>query len=225
MKEMWKNLKGYENQYKISNFGILKRKEKTNIDKRATRKIIPEHIVKGTVYNNGKGYIMINLPENTRKLIHRLVAETFIPNPENKPQVNHIDGNKLNNRVDNLEWVTAKENVHHAIRTGLVDIEKQRENGRKTIKKNSNANTSKRGVVMIDKNTNKILKEYISVHEAENEHNNKHISDVCKGKRMTANGYKWKYKEEIKLYENNRRKDIEVIIEKTSNITKQKRII
>lgn len=67
---------------------------------------------------NTSGYASIRLPDKNH-LIHRLVAEAFIPNPEKKPQVNHKDGNKRNNNVTNLEWVTAKENVVHAVNTGL----------------------------------------------------------------------------------------------------------
>lgn len=67
---------------------------------------------------NTAGYASIRLPDKNH-LIHRLVAQAFIPNPENKPQVNHKDGNKRNNNVTNLEWVTPKENVVHAVNTGL----------------------------------------------------------------------------------------------------------
>ena len=69
-------------------------------------------------YNNSKGYGRIKLPVGTFS-IARLVAELFIPNPNNLPQVNHKDGNKYNNCVDNLEWVTNKQNLDHAQRKGL----------------------------------------------------------------------------------------------------------
>lgn len=78
-----------------------------------------------TPYEGKNGYLYINLRIDmmtVREYIHRLVAETFIPNPENKPAVNHIDGNKLNNDVNNLEWVTYKENAIHALRTGLSHV-------------------------------------------------------------------------------------------------------
>lgn len=80
-------------------------------------------ILKGTV--NKQGYKCVLLTKNDGKIkrvrVHRIVAQTFIPNPENKPQINHKDGNKMNNAISNLEWVTSKENIHHAIKTGLVD--------------------------------------------------------------------------------------------------------
>lgn len=67
---------------------------------------------------NNRGYCTVSF-NNTTYMVHNLVAKGFIPNPENKPEVNHIDGNKLNNDVINLEWVTRKENINHAFRTGL----------------------------------------------------------------------------------------------------------
>lgn len=71
-----------------------------------------------------EGYASVRLPDQNH-LIHRLVAEAFIPNPENKPQVNHKDGNKRNNCVDNLEWVTARENALHAVALGLRGASKK----------------------------------------------------------------------------------------------------
>lgn len=77
-------------------------------------------------FENNGGYLKINIGNGKQKYVHRVVAEAFIPNPENKPCVNHIDGNKKNNHVDNLEWVTYSENNIHAFRTGLQPIQDKR---------------------------------------------------------------------------------------------------
>lgn len=84
-------------------------------------KTIPGIIMKPLLNKRGKGYFKVNLTRPSRLLsIHQLVAKEFIHNPENKPFINHIDGNPKNNRVDNLEWCTAKENAIHASKNGLL---------------------------------------------------------------------------------------------------------
>lgn len=126
-----------------------------------------------TLTNNGKTY---------RKLVHRLVAETFVPNPKNKPEVNHIDGNTLNNRVENLEFVTKSENELHKFR-----ILKK---GHYLGADNWNA----RRVAQIK--DGKIIKTFGSIREAERitEIKNTNISACCREKSgyKTAGGYQWK---------------------------------
>jgi DNA-binding transcriptional regulator YiaG len=80
---------------------------------------VPERSLIGSKLSK-KGYQRVNITPLGVKFVHRLIAELFIPNPENKPQVNHIDGNKLNNHINNLEWVTNQENRDHAVANDLV---------------------------------------------------------------------------------------------------------
>lgn len=113
MIEIWKDIKGYEGKYQVSNLGNVK----SLLDKQLNKR---EKILKPSF--NDKGYLRVYLSKESKKAtktIHRLVAETFIPNLENKKTVNHIDGNKTNNRVDNLEWLSNTENQRHAWELGL----------------------------------------------------------------------------------------------------------
>lgn len=112
------------------------------------------------------GYLRVEL-QTVPKLVHRLVAECFIPNPQNYETVNHKDENKLNNHIDNLEWMSRENNVKYS---------------------QNNA------IQMLDKETGEVIQSFVSMSEAERQtgiyHGN--ISKVCQGKRRTAGGYLWK---------------------------------
>ena len=110
MQEVWKSLKGIVecgDNYEVSTFGNVRNSKKNKI-------------MKTDITTRGYHRLMISHKGKTKKyFVHKLVALAFIPNPENKPEVNHIDAVKGNNRVDNLEWNTRKENVAHASKNGL----------------------------------------------------------------------------------------------------------
>jgi hypothetical protein len=108
--EMWKDVTNWEGLYKISNLG--------NVYSVRSNKNL-KHQKSG---HKGSGYLQVPLHRDGKKkltCVHRLIAEHFIPNPENKPVVNHLDGNKQNNEISNLEWCTVSENMKHAYDTGL----------------------------------------------------------------------------------------------------------
>ena len=112
--EIWKDIDGYDGQYKISNFGRVKSLLKWDVNKRAF--VVCEKIMKP--FNNNNGYLEVSLLKNKKRknhFIHRLVANAFIPKINGKNIVNHKDFNSLNNNIDNLEWVTQRENVLYSI--------------------------------------------------------------------------------------------------------------
>ena len=102
-KEIWKSIKNYENIYKINDYGVIQNIKTNKIIKPSINKYGYYQV---SLYNNGK---------NKNELVHRLVAQTFLTNKENKPTVNHIDGDKLNNNISNLEFATQKEQSNHRI--------------------------------------------------------------------------------------------------------------
>jgi hypothetical protein len=196
MEEIWKPVVNCEGYYEISNLGNvlslervieykLKTKSGTIIKKRSFKKSkkLKTHI-------NDVGYYTTDFQVNGIKqtvCIHRLIAEAFIPNPENKPTVNHKDGIKTNNYIDNLEWATYSENNQHAVDTGLRQSPWTGKFGAD--------NPRSKPVIQYDKAYNKI-NEFANAREAQRITGigYKHISDCCLGNRSTTGGYKWEYK-------------------------------
>ena len=119
---MWKPIKGYEGLYEVSDRGSIKALKRI-VNSGKCHRTWEEHFIKYAVDANG--YFRTNLAKggvNKTFKIHRLVAEAFIPNPLKLPEVNHIDGNKQNNSVENLEWCNHSENLKHAVKMGLKKL-------------------------------------------------------------------------------------------------------
>ena len=132
MKEIWKDIKGYEGLYQVSTLGRIKRITFINnmINKPQDKLLSLKKI-------DNLGYKTVCLCKNNQlknKRIHRLVAETFLPNSKNLPCVNHIDGNKQNNYVSNLEWCTHSYNTKHALKSNLINTEKHKKAAQNNIK-------------------------------------------------------------------------------------------
>lgn len=175
MQEIWKDVVGYEGLYKVSNLGnvISLNYRKTNKPKKLSYNV------------NHKGYLDVHLTKNRtskHKIIHRLVALAFIPNPNNLPQINHIDGNKQNNNVNNLEWCDNSQNQKHAYKLGLK---------KKLFGIDSPKHTK---IYQYDLNGN-FIKTWNYIKEASETLNicQSNISLCCIGSYKSAGGYIWRY--------------------------------
>ena len=183
MIEIWKDIDGF-NGYQVSNLGQVRSINKTIIYGNGITYNKNGRILK--VALDHKGYLGVRLGRKKTTKVHRLVAETFIPNPENKPQVNHINGVKTDNRIENLEWVTNSENHLHRYRF-------LGHKGSMLGKTGKNCPNSK---IVLQIKDGQIIAEFCSITEAMNitKINDSGISACCRGERNTAGGFFWKYK-------------------------------
>lgn len=179
-REIWKPIEGFEGHYEVSNTGKIKSLERQRITKGGGVTIVHERLLKQKI--SKFGYCEVSLLKNAKHKtfkVHRLVAFAFIPNPENKPEINHKDGNKLNNSASNLEWNTPLENKRHAYANGL--------NGGEHI-------AHRKSVNQYDTEHN-FISTYRSIEEASKQTGARHSSiwACCNHRGKTAKGYMWEY--------------------------------
>lgn len=173
-KEVWRPVKNFEGLYEVSNLGRIKSLGRTIQKFNGYSYVTVTYPPKFLKRTREEGYAQVTLSRDgkTRKhMLHRVVAEAFIPNPDNKPEVNHDDGNKQNCCVSNLYWCTHKENMQHAYSTGLRKTKKVKQ-------------YTKHGVY---------IKTWDSIKEAQEKLSVWNISECCRGTRKTTGGFIWRY--------------------------------
>ena len=186
--EIWKDVVGYEGLYRVSNLGRVSSYNRTIIINSDYFKYKWERTYKAKIMKQSKdkgGYLIVSLYDNESKCknfkVHRIVASAFIPNDDNLPQIDHIDCNRMNNKISNLKWCTCKEN--HA---------------------NPSTQIKRSDSVLQINNNNEIVCEFASPKDASKKLGVSHkgILDCCRGISDTYNGFKWLYSKEYELNTN-----------------------
>lgn len=180
VQEIWKDINGYEGLYQVSNFGNVM---SLNYQNHGYAKLL-------TPKCNNAGRLWVELCNNNKKrafLIHRLVAIAFIENPENLPQINHIDENPKNNHVDNLEWCTQEYNIKYYL--DRHKRERKIRNYSEKYKQRTNLKVNQYSL------SGELLRTWSNSREVakECEWNDWSISECCRGNRKTAYGFIWRY--------------------------------
>lgn len=192
MEEIWKPISNFEGLYEVSNLGNVRSVDRIKTQWNRYQNVKVKY--KGQLLKKHKlrGYYAVNMWKNGKmynKQIHRLVAQAFIPNQDNFPIVNHIDGNKTNNRVENLEWCSYSHNTKEAYRIGLKTISDKHKQATRKLGLQSGKKIAQKDLL------GNVIKIFDSGRQASIELNINQgcISMCCNGKRKSVGGYKWEY--------------------------------
>lgn len=186
MEEVWRDVKGYEELYQVSNLGRVK-----SLARKSKRNTFKEKMLKQRL--SAYGYLVLALYKNNiqRKFaVHQLVAAAFIENPNSKPTVNHIDENKTNNHAENLEWATYKENANHGTRNERIKITNRANPDRCAKQRKPVDQYDINGNLMNTWSCAAAVSKFFNVDRSE-------ITQCCKGKRKQCKNYFWKYHLEV----------------------------